>query len=174
MVPFQMLTMVGHTVHAVCPGKQAGETVRTAFPPPEVRERPATETGGPLEGVRHQPDGEIPLAPHFSVTFSAPMVAVTSHGELAREAAPVRLSPEPPGEWRWVGTRTVLFEPLDPGADPAPLRALATVQAVNRANGAYEVSLVEGADPSAVMADLVSAMPAARVDQRPSTYCSTS
>ena len=30
MVPFQMLTMVGHTVHAVCPGKQAGETVRTA------------------------------------------------------------------------------------------------------------------------------------------------
>ena len=30
MVPFQMLTMVGHTVHAACPGKQAGETVRTA------------------------------------------------------------------------------------------------------------------------------------------------
>jgi protease I len=30
MVPFQALTMVGHTVHAVCPGKKAGETVRTA------------------------------------------------------------------------------------------------------------------------------------------------
>ncbi len=30
MVPFQMLAMVGHTVHAVCPDKQAGETVRTA------------------------------------------------------------------------------------------------------------------------------------------------
>jgi protease I len=30
MVPFQMLTMVGHTVHAVCPGKKAGEKVRTA------------------------------------------------------------------------------------------------------------------------------------------------
>ncbi len=30
MVPFQMLTMVGHTVHAVCPGKRAGDTVRTA------------------------------------------------------------------------------------------------------------------------------------------------
>lgn len=30
MVPFQMLTMVGHTVHAVCPGKKAGDTVRTA------------------------------------------------------------------------------------------------------------------------------------------------
>ncbi len=30
MVPFQMLAMVGHTVHAVCPGKKSGEKVRTA------------------------------------------------------------------------------------------------------------------------------------------------
>jgi protease I len=30
MVPFQALTMVGHTVDAVCPGKKAGQTVRTA------------------------------------------------------------------------------------------------------------------------------------------------
>ena len=30
MVPFQALWMVGHTVHAVCPGKKAGEKVRTA------------------------------------------------------------------------------------------------------------------------------------------------
>ncbi len=30
MVPFQALQMVGHTVHAVCPGKKPGETVRTA------------------------------------------------------------------------------------------------------------------------------------------------
>ncbi len=31
MVPFQALQMVGHTVHAVCPDKKAGDTVRTAF-----------------------------------------------------------------------------------------------------------------------------------------------
>ena len=31
MVPFQALRMVGHTVHAVCPGKQAGDRVRTAI-----------------------------------------------------------------------------------------------------------------------------------------------
>jgi protease I len=30
MVPFQMLTMVGHTVHTVCPGKKTGDAVRTA------------------------------------------------------------------------------------------------------------------------------------------------
>jgi len=31
MVPFQALLMVGHTVHAVCPGKGAGDKVRTAI-----------------------------------------------------------------------------------------------------------------------------------------------
>jgi protease I len=31
MVPFQALQMVGHTVHAVCPGKKAGQSVRTAI-----------------------------------------------------------------------------------------------------------------------------------------------
>src|SRR5438876_4973851 len=31
MVPFQMLLLVGHEVHAVCPGKQAGDTVATAI-----------------------------------------------------------------------------------------------------------------------------------------------
>ena len=30
MVPFQMLRMVGHRVDAVCPGKKAGQKVRTA------------------------------------------------------------------------------------------------------------------------------------------------
>jgi protease I len=30
MVPFQALQMVGHAVHAVCPDKKAGESVRTA------------------------------------------------------------------------------------------------------------------------------------------------
>jgi protease I len=31
MVPFQALQMVGHTVHAVCPNKQAGDTIKTAI-----------------------------------------------------------------------------------------------------------------------------------------------
>jgi len=30
MVPYQILTMVGHTVHTVCPDKKAGDTVKTA------------------------------------------------------------------------------------------------------------------------------------------------
>ena len=31
MVPFQALQAVGHTVHAVCPGKRAGERIKTAI-----------------------------------------------------------------------------------------------------------------------------------------------
>ncbi|WP_020558421.1 DJ-1/PfpI family protein [Thiofilum flexile] len=31
MVPFQALQMLGHTVHAVCPDKKAGEIIRTAI-----------------------------------------------------------------------------------------------------------------------------------------------
>ena len=31
MVPFQALLMVGHSVHAVCPGKKSGDVVRTAI-----------------------------------------------------------------------------------------------------------------------------------------------
>lgn len=31
MVPFQALQMVGHTVHAVCPGKEEGQQIRTAI-----------------------------------------------------------------------------------------------------------------------------------------------
>lgn len=31
MVPFQALQMTGHTVHAVCPGKKAGDKIKTAI-----------------------------------------------------------------------------------------------------------------------------------------------
>jgi protease I len=31
MVPFQALLAVGHTVHAVCPGRKAGDTIATAI-----------------------------------------------------------------------------------------------------------------------------------------------
>jgi protease I len=31
MVPFQALQMIGHTIHAVCPGKKTGEFVKTSI-----------------------------------------------------------------------------------------------------------------------------------------------
>ncbi len=95
------------------PPPRTGRTVTTPFPPERGPERPQTAPAGALEVLRHAPDGEVALAPQLSLTFSQPMVDVTSHGALARESVPARLTPELPGEWRWVGTRTLVFEPVD-------------------------------------------------------------
>jgi len=60
--------------------------------------------------------------------------------------------------------RTILFEPLDARADPAPLRGVEGVEDVRQSNGAFEIALVDGLEPSSTMGRLVSAMPAARVE----------
>jgi hypothetical protein len=93
------------------PPPRAGRTIRAAFPPEGEAPRPEAAPAGPLEVLRRMPEGDVPLAPHLSITFSQPMVALDSHEGLSREAVPARLSPLPPGEWRWVGTRTLVLEP---------------------------------------------------------------
>ena len=92
------------------PPPLTGETVDVPFPP--VLEAPIPEAGEPgtLEVLRAAPEGDVPMAPHLSVTFSRPMVAVTSQAEAAAKV-PVQLAPQPPGSWRWLGTRTVMFQP---------------------------------------------------------------
>ncbi len=93
------------------PPPRTGQIVRTAFPPPVPSSLPDQVFSGPLEVLRVSPEGEVALAPRLSVTFSQPMVALTSIQDLAANEAPVRLSPQPQGRWRWIGTKTLLFEP---------------------------------------------------------------
>lgn len=95
------------------PPPRAGETVKTAFPPEDERARPA-EVDAPdtaLEVVRYQPEGEVPIVPHLSVSFNKPMVTIASHADTIAQNVPVKLTPQPPGQWRWVGAKTLLFEP---------------------------------------------------------------
>ncbi|MCU1288108.1 MAG: hypothetical protein JWN60_337, partial [Acidobacteria bacterium] len=63
----------------------------------------------PLEVVRFSPEGEVRLAPDLNVTFSQPMVAVTSQ-EDAAQTVPVQLTPQVEGKWRWLGTKTLMFD----------------------------------------------------------------
>ncbi|TRX75396.1 DJ-1/PfpI family protein [Pseudomonas mangiferae] len=56
MVPFQALGMVGHTVHAVCPDKRAGDTVRTAIHDFEG-EQTYSEKPGHRFALNHDFDG---------------------------------------------------------------------------------------------------------------------
>ncbi len=92
------------------PAPKTGEKIPVKFP--------ATDQQGPpqygdakhaLEVVRFSPEGEVSLAPDLNVTFSQPMVAVTSQEEAAKYA-PVELSPQVEGRWRWLGTRTLMFD----------------------------------------------------------------
>jgi ABC-2 type transport system ATP-binding protein len=59
--------------------------------------------------------------------------------------------------------RTILFEPLDPEADVGPLRGIEGVQEIARTNGAYEIALTDGLDPSRALGSIATAVPAARV-----------
>src|SRR5215471_14916315 len=93
------------------PPPLTGRTINDTFPSSERSAGPGETPIGPLEVVRYAPEGDVPLAPHLTVTFSQPMVAVTSVEDLAARSVPVKLSPQPPGKWRWIGTKTVLFEP---------------------------------------------------------------
>ncbi len=87
----------------------SGTTINQDFPidagdpPPEV-------VTGPLEVLRFQPEGDVPLAPYLSVTFNQPMVALGTLGQLDTTDVPVTLSPDVPGHWEWIGTRTLRFE----------------------------------------------------------------
>jgi alpha-2-macroglobulin len=92
------------------PPPRTGKTVEAAFPPAASRDATTPPANGPLEVLRFAPEGDVPLAAQLSVTFSQPMVAVTSHADTMADGVPVRLTPQPPGRWRWVGAKTLLFE----------------------------------------------------------------
>jgi uncharacterized protein YfaS (alpha-2-macroglobulin family) len=96
------------------PPPQTGDVESTPFPPAEQRDRPeadSDETSGPLEIERRSPVGDVDIAPRLSVTFSQTMVPVGETGKVADIDRPVDIAPQVDGEWRWVGTRTLLFEP---------------------------------------------------------------
>ncbi len=89
----------------------AGATTLGKFPPEVSRPKPPAPKVEPLKIERMQPQGDVPLAPHLSITFSQPMVPVSSVDQVLAEALPANLSPKVEGQWRWAGTRTLLFEP---------------------------------------------------------------
>jgi alpha-2-macroglobulin len=92
------------------PPPQTGSTITTTFPTTETQAPPEVVTTGPVEVLRFAPEGEIPLAPFLSVTFNQPMVPLATVDALTAAEVPVKLTPEVPGIWRWVGTQTLTFE----------------------------------------------------------------
>ncbi|HEX2640584.1 MAG TPA: Ig-like domain-containing protein, partial [Pyrinomonadaceae bacterium] len=91
------------------PPPKTGKQIPVKFPSDEGRGTPKIDPGSILDVVRFSPEGEVSLAPDLNVTFSQPMVAVTSQ-EQAAQYAPVELSPQVEGRWRWLGTKTLMFD----------------------------------------------------------------
>ena len=119
------------------PPPLTGKTINVAFPATENVAAPEASVGE-LRVLRYSPEGDVPLAPSLSVTFSQAMIAVSSQGEAAANV-PVKLSPEIPGKWRWIGTNTILFEPHV--RFPMATRYTATIPAGTRSqNGGQTAS----------------------------------
>ena len=119
------------------PPPRPGVEVELPFPPVEAV--PVIEVeSGPVEVVRFSPEGDVPLVPRLSVTFNQPMVALTSHAELEQQDVPVKMTPDVPGHWRWVGTKTLFFEADVEGIDRFPMATEYAVEipaGVESANG---------------------------------------
>ncbi len=118
------------------PPPRPGETASLPFPPPETVTRTTESAPEPLKVLRFAPQGEVELAPRLSVTFNQPMVPLTSQEELAKLPIPVQFSPPLQGEWRWLGTQTVIFQPKErlPMATTFEARIPAGTKAVSGAS----------------------------------------
>ena len=64
----------------------------------------------------------------MSVTFNQPMVALSTLEQLDQLEVPAEITPDVPGRWRWIGTRTLRFE-VEPGrTDRLPMATNFTVR----------------------------------------------
>ena len=92
------------------PPPRNGNVIPIKFPAGEQTDTPKISAADvPLSVVRYAPDGKNPLVSDLSVTFSQPMIAVSSQTE-ASENVPVILSPSVKGKWRWLGTTGLIFD----------------------------------------------------------------
>lgn len=90
------------------PAPKAGKRVVQQFPPAQSTPLVAVEKKA-VEVLRFAPEGDVDLAPQLSVTFNQPMIALSS--TASPSTVPVKLTPQVTGEWRWVGTQTLVFQP---------------------------------------------------------------
>jgi hypothetical protein len=92
------------------PPPRAGRTIVVPFAPRAASRPPSTAAPGPLRVLRIAPEGDVPVASGVAITFSQPMVPIGSVGSAAA-VVPARLEPHVAGQWRWLGTQTLVFDP---------------------------------------------------------------
>jgi alpha-2-macroglobulin len=95
------------------PPPRPEKRIEETFPPQVTAPpRPVLRAASALKITRKMPEGEIGTdTRQLAVTFSQPMIALSAVGQDTAKQNVVRLVPCPKGNWRWVDTRTLLFEP---------------------------------------------------------------
>jgi uncharacterized protein YfaS (alpha-2-macroglobulin family) len=92
------------------PAPKTGESGEFVFPKiGEGLPQPRTGTD-PLTVVRFSPEGDVGLTSELFITFSEPMVSIGSQQDAA-SYVPAKITPFVPGRWRWLGTKTLTFNP---------------------------------------------------------------
>ncbi len=109
------------------PPPRVGQTVDVPFPQVPDAGGPPAPPAGPLEVVRRQPEGDVPIAPFVSITFNQPMVALTTLEQLDQATVPATISPAVPGRWQWIGTQTLRFDATNQLVDRLPMATEFTV-----------------------------------------------
>jgi uncharacterized protein YfaS (alpha-2-macroglobulin family) len=95
---------------------RAGRVVAEPFPPRDTATagrpvRPETQAPAALAVIRRAPEGEVDTGAEVTISFSQPMLPLGSVSDVAAQAVPARITPQPPGRWRWIDARTLKFEP---------------------------------------------------------------
>lgn len=91
------------------PAPPTGPTAEPAFPGPDNLAPDENPSAPRL--VRYAPEGDVERAALVSLTFSEPMVSLTRLEQTLERDIPVTLTPEIEGQWRWLDTQSLVFEP---------------------------------------------------------------
>ena len=108
------------------PPPRTGNTIAEPFPPTDTTPQEPVDNG-PLEVLRYQPEGDVPIAPYLAITFNQPMVPVGTVAQVNATDVPVSISPDLPGRWQWIGTRTLRFDADSDVIDRLPMATTYTV-----------------------------------------------
>lgn len=91
--------------------KTVAERVELPFDPETFASGPPVVAPAKLEVTRYGPEGSVGLVGAVRVAFNQAMVPLAAVETLTAKPIPVELDPKPAGQWRWLGTRVLVFEP---------------------------------------------------------------
>ena len=94
------------------PAPRSATPKEMPFPPTDGDKPPPDVAAKTLELLSVAPEGELERAPRLSISFNQPMIAVSDpSSDEQGDPLGIKLEPRPEGNWRWLGTQTVIFEP---------------------------------------------------------------